>query len=165
MLIFIDIDGVLVQAKSWKQPSFLNDGFYEFSAKSVGVLQKIIGPDDTVLLTTSHKSRFSLDEWKQLFLSRGIIINNLGKLKEEHLRLSRKDEIINWFKTNTINEDFVIIDDDKSLNDLPEYIKNHLVLTSPYIGLTESHINEIESKKTLRPLPITINHATPPFSI
>ena len=38
----------------------------------------------------------------------------------------------------------LIIDDDKSLNDLPEYLKKNLVQTSAQIGLNDSH-NEIIS--------------------
>ena len=35
------------------------------------------------------------------------------------------------------NEAFVIIDDDKFLNDLPSHIKMNLILTSPLVGLTD----------------------------
>jgi hypothetical protein len=42
-----------------------------------------------------------------------------------------------------VNEEFVIIDDDKSLNALPTFLKNKLILTSPLIGLTENHLDEI----------------------
>ena len=51
---------------------------------------------------------------------------------------SRKDEILQWYtKKRMPNEEFVIIDDDKMLNGLPENIKHNLVLTSPSIGLTD----------------------------
>ena len=35
------------------------------------------------------------------------------------------------------------IDDDKSLNALPKFLKNNLVLTSSLVGLTEFHVDEI----------------------
>ena len=54
--------------------------------------------------------------------------------------LNRKDEILNWFKANHVDEKFIIIDDDTSLNDLPDYLKAHLVQPSPLIGLTEEHL-------------------------
>ncbi len=145
MLIFLDIDGVLVPAKSWKSPTLLSDGFPEFSAKAVRVLQHLISDDDTVMLTTSHKSRFNIEEWKDIFHRRGITVNNLKSLDESNFGVSRKDEIVNWVNLNTISGDFVIIDDDTSLNALPPFLKDKLILTSPMIGLTDSHLDIIKS--------------------
>ena len=42
MLIFLDIDGVMVPAKSWKSPELLDDGFPEFSSAATRVLNLII---------------------------------------------------------------------------------------------------------------------------
>ena len=62
--------------------------------------------------------------------------------------MTRKDEILNWYFTNQ-NEKFIVIDDDKSLNSMDLHFKEeHLVLTSPTIGLnrpsTEDAIIKIE---------------------
>jgi hypothetical protein len=145
MLFFLDIDGVMVPAKGWKCPEFLNDGFPAFSSKAIITLQNLISNEDTILLTTSHKAKFSIEEWKNIFKNRGINIENIRALPENLNNLSRKDEIVNWFNVNSIDEDFVIIDDDKSLNELPDFIKENLVQTSPYIGLTEEHCEAIKS--------------------
>jgi len=146
MLIFLDIDGVMVPAKSWKNPELLDDGFPAFSIKAVQVLKQIIVKDTTVLLTTSHKSRFSIIQWKEIFAKRDLVIDNIKLLDENTNFLSRKDEILNWFNLNNVNEEFIIIDDDKSLNDLPDFIKNKLILTSPLIGITENYLVEIKEK-------------------
>ena len=143
MFVFLDIDGVMVPAKSWKSPELLNDGFPAFSSKATLTLQKLISEGDTVMLTTSHKSKFSIEEWKSIFKNRGICIEKLEALPENVKHLSRKNEIVNWFNVNNVGEDFVIIDDDKSLNDLPLFLKENLILTSPYIGLTEDDIKAI----------------------
>ena len=65
MLIFLDIDGVMAPAKSWQRPDILEDGFVDFSPKAVRVIQDLISQnaDSTIILTTSHKSRFSLSQW------------------------------------------------------------------------------------------------------
>ncbi len=150
MLFFLDIDGVMVPAKSWKSPAFLNDGFPAFSNKATNTLQHLISEDDTIMLTTSHKSKFSIEEWIRIFKHRGISIKKIKTLPENTTNSSRKDEIANWFHDNRINENFVIIDDDKSLNELPTFLKAHLVQTSPSIGLTEEHflaIKEISTKR------------------
>jgi hypothetical protein len=143
MLIFLDIDGVMVPAKSWKSPEFLNDGFPAFSSMASTLLQNLVSEDTTIMLTTSHKAKYTIKEWKNIFAKRGIIIKKLKALDDNIKLLSRKDEVLNWFNANNVNEDFIIIDDDKSLNSLPSILKKHLILTSPIIGLTNEHILEI----------------------
>ncbi len=145
MLFFLDIDGVMVPAKGWKSPEFLNDGFSAFSSKATRALQSLISEEVTIVLTTSHKSKFSNEEWKNIFRNRGINIENIKLLPENFNNLSRKDEIVNWFNVNNVKEDFVIIDDDKSLNDLPDFLKKNFVQISPYVGLTEEHSEAIKS--------------------
>ena len=145
MLIFLDIDGVMVPAKSWERPELLDDGFPVFSSRATRVLQNIISDDATVMLTTSHKSTYTIDEWKTIFEKRNIRITNLKSLDKNIYNLSRKDEVLNWFNINEINEDFVIIDDDKSLNALPLFLKDNLILTSSLVGLTDQHLEEIKS--------------------
>lgn len=153
MLFFLDIDGVMVPAKGWKSPEILNDGFPAFSVKATHSLQGLISDNVTIILTTSHKSKFSIDEWKSIFKNRGISIEKIKSLPENFNNLSRKDEIVNWFNGNFVEEDFVIIDDDKSLNELPDFLKENLVQTSPYIGLTDEHVETIKSisAKGLKP--------------
>jgi hypothetical protein len=145
MLLFLDIDGVLVPAKGWKVPEFLEDGFPAFSSKATSVLQKLISEEVTIMLTTSHKSNYNTDKWIEIFRNRDININKIKSLPENFNHLSRKDEIINWFNFNSINEDFIIIDDDKSLNELPIFLKEKWIQTSPYIGLTQDHWKMITS--------------------
>lgn len=145
MLIFLDIDGVMVPAKSWERPELLDDGFPVFSSRATRVLQNIISDDTTVMLTTSHKSTYTIDEWITIFEKRSIKITNLKSLDSNTNNLSRKDEILNWFNVNDINEDYIIIDDDKSLNGLPVFLKDKLILTSALVGLTDQHLDEIKS--------------------
>ena len=147
MLIFLDIDGVMAPAKSWQRPDILEDGFVDFSSKAVSVLQDVLAqnPNSTIILTTSHKSRFSLSQWKIIFERRGLNVNKLESLNDNTNFQSRKVEILNWFDSNDIDEDFIIIDDDKSLNDLPKFYKDRLVLTSTLIGLNEVHWAQIQA--------------------
>lgn len=139
MLILLDIDGVMVLANSWKKQEFHDDGFPMFSVKSVQALQKIISETNaTVLLTTSHKAKYSIPKWRNIFKSRGINVSGITRLTKNDERLNRKDEILNWYQSNhKSDEHFVIIDDDKLLNGLPDTIKGNLVLTSSSVGLTD----------------------------
>jgi hypothetical protein len=143
MLILLDIDGVMVTGNSWKRPEFLDDGFPAFSSRASIALQKMISETSAdILLTTSHKSNYSIEEWRNIFTLRGIKIKNIYSLPENKTYLSRKEEIMNWVTTSDELPDFIIIDDDKSLNGLPKFIKNKLIQTNASIGLTIDLINE-----------------------
>lgn len=144
MLILLDIDGVLVPANSWREPEFMADGFPMFNSRSVKALQRILSETNaSVLLTTSHKTKYNVAQWRDLLKSRGIEPRRAQRLTTNSLQTSRKDEILQWYeKKHVANEEFVIIDDDKRLNDLPENIKNNLVLTSPSVGLTDDLADE-----------------------
>jgi Swiss Army Knife RNA repair-like protein len=143
MLILLDIDGVMVPANSWRKPEFLSDGFPVFSSRATNALQKIISETSAdILLTTSHKSKFSISEWFKIFELRGIEVNKIDRLSENISYLNRKEEILNWFNSKPDYEKFVIIDDDKSLNGLPVFLKEHLTLTSPLVGLTDELAKE-----------------------
>ena len=146
MLIFLDIDGVMVPAASWKRPENLADGFPMFTRKATDALKGLISVNTKVVLSTSHRDRFSIPEWKEIFEKRGIKLENLSSLEpNKNLEKKRKDEILEWFDKHSVDDDFLIIDDDKSLNALPQYLKQHLILTSPLVGLTGEHIAEIQS--------------------
>jgi len=136
MIILLDLDGVLIPAKSWIKPDILNDGFPSFSVGAITTLNKIINTHTKIILTTSHRNNYSISEWIDIFSSRGIIISDLSILPYTD---SRIDGIKDWCGKNT--EDFIIIDDDKSLNDLPFNIKKNLIQTIPFIGLREEDIN------------------------
>jgi len=143
MLIFLDIDGVLVPAAGWKAPQLLEDGFPMFTSKATKALQQLLSDTTTIILSTSHRNRFTIDQWKTIFKNRGLNIGSLKLLASNYN--SRKDEILGWFNTHNVHEDFVIIDDDTTLNALPQYLKEHLILTSPLVGLTSEHVAEIKS--------------------
>lgn len=138
MLILLDIDGVMIPANSWKKPEFLNDGFPVFSSRATHALKRILSETNAdILLTTSHKSKYSISEWFKIFEERGIHVNTIGRLPENKSCLNRKEEILNWFNSKFDRENFVILDDDKSLNGLPLSLKENLVLTSSLVGLTD----------------------------
>lgn len=96
------------------------------------------------MLTTSHKSNFTIQQWQNIFKKRGIEIPLLKSLPNNKTMLSRKDELLRWFNQNPIDEEFLIIDDDSSLNDLPIELKKHLIQPSPYIGLSEDHLRQLK---------------------
>lgn len=151
MLIFLDIDGVMVPAKSWKAPETLKDGFAAFSSQATALLRKLVSEGATIMLTTSHKSNYSIEEWKDIFRNRGIEVSGLKRLDENTSNLSRREEIEKWFNLNMNDDNFVILDDDKQLNGLPTHLKSKLLLTNSTVGLTQSHLEQI---RTLAAIPL-----------
>jgi hypothetical protein len=138
MQILLDIDGVMVPANGWKRPEFHSDGFAQFHPKAVRALNKIIDQTHaSLILTTSHKSNYTSKVWKAMFAARGIKVPEVATLPVNNSGLSRKEELQHWLSSSSHDDNFIIIDDDKSLNDLPLQLKERLVLTNGSVGLTE----------------------------
>jgi ribosome-interacting GTPase 1 len=153
MKFFLDIDGVMVHANPQKPVELEVDGFYKFNETAVNILKCVLyKTKDEVILSTSHRYRYSTLKWKEIFEIRGIEMNNISIIQGSYnscTRVTRKTEIQQWIVENKINyNDVVIIDDDKSLNDLPKSLKDRLVLTNPYTGLND--IDDLSSKLNRR---------------
>jgi hypothetical protein len=163
MKFFLDIDGVMVHANPHKPVDLEKDGFYKFNTVAVNVLKSVLyETKDEVILSTSHRFKYDINRWKEIFLSRGIKINHLSIIETSNsynYRISRKTEIEDWITKNHMkSSDVIIIDDDKSLNDLPKYLKDRLVLTNPCTGL--NNIANLTSilKRRLKQKLKEINH-------
>jgi hypothetical protein len=148
MKILLDIDGVMIPANPWRAYEMDSDGFGMFSKKSVEslnqILKKSIQPE--IILTSSHKQKFTIEKWCDIFSKRGVLPVNFSRLDTDSLQTNRKDEIITWYLKNQ-NDPFIIIDDDKRLNSFDNNFKDdHLVLTNPSIGLNSSSAQEAISK-------------------
>jgi hypothetical protein len=147
MLLYLDIDGVMVPANSWRRPEILEDGFPEFSSKAIRSLNRIISNSSAdIVLTTSHKYKYTLNEWNNIFRRRNININKISRLPRNTKHLNRKEELIRWFNAKNSKGRFIIIDDDKSLNALPEFLKDKLIQTSGSVGLTDYLADEAIDK-------------------
>ncbi|MDN3693801.1 HAD domain-containing protein [Chryseobacterium tructae] len=145
MKLFLDIDGVMVHANPHRTIELEDDGFYRFASKAISVINSIENAE--IILSTSHRHRFTIHEWEKIFEKRGIHFVSISIIETENShKISRREEIEKWvnLKNYSVNE-IIIIDDDKSLNGLPHPLKDRVVLTSPYQGLD----NDNEIKKIL----------------
>lgn len=149
MIFFLDIDGVMVHANPHKKVELEEDGFYKFNTIAVDILNSVIYKTiDEVILSTSHRYRYNENKWKEIFEKRGMDFKFLSILNSHKLsfdpKSNRKTEILDWINTNKIDSSkIVIIDDDKSLNDLPRHLKDRLVLTNSYTGLND--VNDLKN--------------------
>ena len=149
MILLLDIDGVLETSPIWKKPEFLEDKFYKFNENSQKYLIEIIEKiKPEIILTTTHRINFNLDEWNEIFKLRGIYVSKITKInnaKNITEIKNRNIEIEEWFtKNKTAN--FLIIDDDKSLNSgVEKIIKSHefkCLKRKKKKRINESFINE-----------------------
>lgn len=144
MILLLEIDGVMLSANSWRSPNILADNFVEFNPKAVKALNIILNENAfDIVLTTSHKFKYNLSQWLDIFSTRNINLSKIDRLPENVNHVDKKNEIVNWFKSKTSSDDFIIIDDDKSLNDLPDFLKSRLIQTSASVGLTDELANEV----------------------
>jgi 16S rRNA C1402 (ribose-2'-O) methylase RsmI len=152
MTILLDIDGVLVTTPSWRSTEILADGFMKFNEKAASNLQRLISETKAdIVLTTTHRITYTIDAWKDIFRQRGILTNSISKLNDKNsiqTMLDRAGEIKEWFDNYGDKHNFVIIDDDLSINSLPTQIKDKYVMTKPLIGLDEEAT--IEALRILR---------------
>jgi len=138
MTILLDIDGVLVTTPGWKQAEHLADGFMKFSETAVSNLAALYKETNAaIVLTTTHRINYSESQWKEIFKRRGLNFQTISKIndKTEISQLpDRATEIKEWTKSNSIDNNYVIIDDDLSINSLDDSIKERWVATKPLIG-------------------------------
>jgi hypothetical protein len=147
VIILLDIDGVLVTTPSWKAAELFDDGFLKFNERASGNLARIVEETKAdIVLTTTHRISYSIEEWKVLLNARGIYPNFISKLNNVTTltgMASRAIEIKEWIDNYAMNRKFVIIDDDLSINDLPGSIKEKCVLTKPLIGLDDEATQKV----------------------
>lgn len=136
-VILLDLDGVMITTKPWESDFLLEDGFAQFSEKAVIKLNKLLeetGYD--IVLTSARRYSVSIDEMNEFFKTRGIngtIIEYLP-LYNLDLRWDRYNEIIAFLLLNR-PENYLIIDDDKSLAKLNSFVGEKWIKTDPMIGL------------------------------
>ncbi len=154
MKLFLDIDGVLVHGNPHRKVEQDEDGFYRFNPKSVDALQYLLKkyPIDEFILSSSHRFRFDLDEWLKIFARRGIFISKISRIETlMEPKTSRYHEIYQWIQYHKLSlDEFIILDDDSSLNALPSTIKKRLILTRPYVGLMKEDIENYLSQNQNR---------------
>lgn len=138
--ILLDIDGVLVTTPAWRPVELLPDGFMQFNELDARNLNRIIELTDAeIILTTTHRITYSIEEWRRLLATRGIIATRISKINEVTALSQmgkRATEIEAWVAKNS-ERNYVIIDDDPSINGLSGFIKDNFVQTKPMLGLDD----------------------------
>ena len=138
MIILLDIDGVLVTTPPWKPTEQLSDGFMKFNESATKNLRKLFEETGaSIILTTTHRINFDNYKWKEIFKIRGLDFVKISKINDKTQifeLLDRATEIKEWVERYGHDKNYVIIDDDLSINGLSENIKERWVMTKPLLG-------------------------------
>ncbi|WP_397362273.1 HAD domain-containing protein [Olleya sp. R77988] len=145
-LLILDLDGVLITNPSWKADRIHSDGYSEFNKSCVENLNRLLTlAEFDIWLSSTRRTVKTLNEFNLIFKNRGIKKDIVGFLPEYTDCRNRKEEILK-FITEFQASDFLIIDDDKSLNGLESGIKESLILTELTKGLNSEKLKEAIEK-------------------
>ncbi|HEY0273321.1 MAG TPA: HAD domain-containing protein [Chitinophaga sp.] len=139
--ILLDIDGVMVTAASWRPVALEQGLFYPFSPAAQQTLDWLLAQSGAhIILTSTHRTRFSNEGWRQVFsercphLQRIQVMDDFKLQSRQHNRLA---EVTEWARRFGADARYVIIDDDSALESLPPDVRSHWVRTTSHIGLDE----------------------------
>jgi Swiss Army Knife RNA repair-like protein len=146
MTILLDIDGVLVTTPPWRTVEQHEDGFMKFNEEASRNLAELLSKTDAeVVLTTTHRITYSTDKWIDIFQNRGIPVTKLTKLNALtaiHEMKDRGTEILEWVQNIEGSSKYVILDDDLSINNLPNQIRDKWVKTQSFRGFNKECLNQ-----------------------
>lgn len=132
--LLLDIDGVLITTPIWKADQMDSDGYSKFNENCVVNLNKLLLTHKfEIWLSSTRRTVKRLSEFNQIFKNRGIEEPISGFLPEYSECKTRKEELVKFICEHKLT-DFLIIDDDKSLNGLNEEYKERLILTELHKG-------------------------------
>jgi hypothetical protein len=106
------------------------------SSQRVNVSDSVLYNDKLATVTDVLYEITYEDGSKEVVKCDGSLINVSYAINLNKDNLNRKEEILRWYTKTSIAESFVILDDDKSLNGLPNHIKDNAIITSGTVGLT-----------------------------
>lgn len=145
-LLILDLDGVLITNPSWKADQIHLDGYSEFNESCIENLNRLLTlVQFDIWLSSTRRTVKTLTEFNLIFKNRGIKKEIVGFLPEYADCRNRKEEILKFITEFKVS-DFLIIDDDKSLNGLKSGIKECLILTELTKGFNSEKLKEATKK-------------------
>ncbi|WP_421948873.1 HAD domain-containing protein [Phaeodactylibacter xiamenensis] len=140
-IIFLDLDGVLINPfPAWKPDEEDRDGYARFNPDCTAHLRTLLEayPALKIVISSSRRVGKSLEELEAIFAFRGIKNKVIGKIPEPGEQyLSRAEEIVQYVGQQGLRH-FLILDDDRSLLQLPTAYAPYLVLTEYRAGFDEA---------------------------
>jgi len=131
----LDLDGVLITTAPWKSDKMHEDGYSDFNPICVKNLNKIL--KDTgydIILSSARRVDVRIDKMNEHFKLRGVI-NSIKDYVPIYKEANNRKEEIEMFLDEYKPDNYLIIDDDKSLSDASEEIKSNWIQTYLMTGL------------------------------
>ena len=143
----LDIDGVINTTAPWKADELAADGYSKFNKQAIANLNYITCAVEAELwISSSRRTTKPIGELQEIFKDRGIEKQINGYLPTVDVR-TRCELVMNFIRERGIMN-FLIIDDDQSLQDLPASAQNFWIAALPMKGLTkEQALAAIEKTK------------------
>lgn len=146
MHLILDLDGVLITNPTWKADRIDSDGYSEFNKSCIENLNGLLTlAEFNIWLSSTRRTVKTLTEFNLIFKNRGIKNEIVGFLPEYPNCVNRKEEVLEFIAEFKVSE-FLIIDDDKSLNGLESGIKEKLILTELTKGFNSEKLKEATEK-------------------
>ena len=140
--LILDLDGVLITTPPWKADKMDSDGYSEFNNSCVENLNRLLTlAKFDIWLSSTRRTVKTIREFNLIFEKRKIAGEIVGFLPEYSDCKNRKEKI-QKFITESKLMDFLILDDDKSLNGLASGIKKNLILTDFNNGFDTGKLKE-----------------------
>ncbi len=140
--LLLDLDGVLITTGPWKPDDIDVDGYSRFNSKAVQNLNTLLQKHPfEIWLSSSRRLHQSLETMNAIFAQRGIVQPIKGFLPHLPASSNRKAEI-ETFLTDRKVAQYLILDDDKSLNSLPSHRKKYLVQTAFLLGFNDEKLRQ-----------------------
>lgn len=146
-LVLLDLDGVLICTPSWKADVLAQDGYSAFDQAAVANFNTLMATITAELwLTSSRRWNKTLPELQTIFTNRGITTPLSGALPMKALGISRKLEIETFLEVyEEATTNLLILDDDKSLQNLIPAHKKYWVCTAPLVGFSTEKLAEAQA--------------------
>ena len=140
--LILDLDGVLITTPPWKPDEIMEDNYSKFNKECVKNLNSLLSLFPTsIWLSSTRRLNKTLEEFNQIFQTRKIKNSIEGFLPNNTDLKTRKQEVESFIKQNNL-KNYLIIDDDKSLNELDSKIKKQLVQTTFLQGFNKEKLEE-----------------------
>lgn len=141
-VVLLDLDGVLIITPPWRQGEFGDDNFSLFENSIVENLNEFFACIEAeVWLISDRRKGYTLEQLNTFFKNRGVTKELTGLVSVYENGITRLEEMNRFLKENEI-KNFLIIDDDASLQNMAEEQKSFLVKTNSLIGFNKEKLNE-----------------------
>jgi len=119
-LIFLDIDGVLVDWNTIASPEYKKNRDY-FRPKCVEAFNLFSEvPNCAIVVSSAWRIGQTTEDLQKLFMKNGVVVSVIGKTSSASIKADRGEQILSWIEENNYSGEYIVIDDEMS--DITEHI-------------------------------------------